>query len=201
MQILLQFELIQQAGSLWTDATKAQFLDAIEAGTLPREAFHRWLAQDYLFAKGLTSAQAVQAARTPRPAQQILIEGLGAMNAELSWFETHMTQRGLELDVEPNPVCQRYVDFLIASAYEKPPEVLMAMLFGVEAAYLAAWSSLSQHGPYEEFIQRWSNDLFQNYVIALGEWTHSMSHPEAQEAFNLVLAHERDFWSMTWDGE
>jgi thiaminase len=51
--------LVQNAGPLWDEATHAPFLEALAAGTLPVEAFRRWLAQDYLFAKDLTAFQAI----------------------------------------------------------------------------------------------------------------------------------------------
>jgi formylaminopyrimidine deformylase / aminopyrimidine aminohydrolase len=192
--------LINGAGELWREGTQSPFLDAIENGALPEEAFNRWLSQDYLFAKGLTSAQAVQASKTPRPSQKTVIAGLSAMDAELDWFESHLSQRGVRLNAEQHPVCRRYVDYLIASAYSRPPEVMMAVLFGVEAAYLAAWSSLKADGPYAEFIERWSNDAFREYVQRLGDHANQMNHPEAQTEFNRVMEHERDFWHMTWEG-
>ena len=46
--------LVQGASSLWQPATTTKFLDAISDGTLPKEAFNRWLVQDYHFADGLT---------------------------------------------------------------------------------------------------------------------------------------------------
>ncbi len=46
--------LVARSGDLWMQPTRAKFLSAIGDGTLPEEAFRRWLAQDYLFAKGLT---------------------------------------------------------------------------------------------------------------------------------------------------
>ena len=38
--------LVRRAGTLWQEATAAAFLDAIGDGTLPPEAFNRWLVQD-----------------------------------------------------------------------------------------------------------------------------------------------------------
>lgn len=193
--------LIVGAGELWREGTRSPFLQAIGDGSLPEEAFNRWLSQDYLFVKGLTVAQAVQAAKTPRPMQKSVIAGLSALDAELDWFESHLSQRGIRLNVEPHPVCRRYVDYLIASAYSLPPELMMAILFGVEAAYLAAWSALNSDSPYAEFIQRWSGDAFEDYVQQLGQHALDMNHPDAQIEFNRVMAHEREFWRMTLDLE
>jgi len=75
--------LIQNAGSLWDEATRTPFLEALAAGTLPAETFRRWLAQDYLFAKDLTAFQAILLAKAPRDCHKALVGGLGALDKEL----------------------------------------------------------------------------------------------------------------------
>jgi len=193
-------ELILRAGRLWTEATWSPFLDAVADGSLPEAAFRRWLAQDYLFARGLTSYQAIALAKAPRDAHRVLIGGLVALDRELEWFENHAERRGIPLGERPHPVCRAYVDFLMRSAYTQPWPVLAAILFGVEASYLEAWSRLTPAGPYAEFIQRWSNPAFVNYVNDLAALARRHPHPDAQEAFNQVLVYERDFWRMAWEG-
>jgi thiaminase/transcriptional activator TenA len=192
--------LVIQSGGLWQKATTARFLEAVEAGTLPEEAFNRWLAQDYLFVQGFAHFSAVAAAKTPRPGQSVLIAGLSALDAELAWFEEHMRSRGLNLEADPHPTCRRYVDFLLAAAYTEPMEVLLAIFFGVEVAYTVAWGQLRAAGPYAEFIERWTSPEFQAYVEALLHLVDAHPHPRQQSAFNEVLLHERDFWQMTWEG-
>lgn len=188
------------AGDLWQLGTRAKFLDAVGDGSLPEEAFTRWLVQDYLFVKGFTSFVAVTTAKTPRPGQSDLIGGLAALDEELDWFESHARERQLDLGAEAHPTCRRYVDFLIASAYEEPFEVLLAIFFGVEVAYTVGWGSLKPEGPYAEFIDRWTNPEFQAYVEELMKLADAHSHPGQQAAFNEVMRQERDFWRMTWEG-
>lgn len=200
MRELHESTLIQGSGDLWRKATSARFLEAVGDGTLPQEAFQRWLVQDYHFAKGLTSFQSVLTAKTPRPAQKLLIGGLLAMDYELDWFENHAQRLGLDLDTPVHPICHRYVDYLIASAYTHPFPVSLAILFGVEVSYLYAWGALEPNGPYTEFIERWSNPKFRIYVKGLGEFVERFPHPDRQREFNEVLRHERDFWRMTWEG-
>ena len=191
--------LVIASGKLWPQATEAEFLSAIEDGTLPEAAFGRWLVQDYLFAQGLTSFQAIAAARAPRRSQKILIAGLTALDNEMEWFESTAAKQDIDLEAAPHPICRRYCDFLIASAYSKPFSVLLAILYAVEASYLVAWSALHRTGPYAEFIERWSNDQFVTYVRGLLELCAQHFHPDQQEHFNEVLHHERDFWRMTWE--
>ncbi len=106
----------------------------------------------------------------------------------------------VELDIPPHPTCRRYADFLIQCAYTEPCPVLLAILFGVEASYLAAWSALAPAGPYAEFIERWASSDFAAYVGALGALAERHPHAAAQEHCNEVLTHEREFWKMSWEG-
>ena len=192
--------LVVGAGELWPQAIHADFLSAIGDGNLPREAFERWLVQDYLFAQGLTTFEAIAVAKTPRPAQKVLIAGLAAMDAEMDWFEEMARSRNFHLSALPHPTCRRYVDFLVASAYSLPFEVLLAVLYSVEVSYLCAWGELNPIGPYAEFIQRWSNPQFVEYVRQLLQLCDGNPHEDQQQYFNEVLQHERDFWRMTWEG-
>ncbi len=203
MSLIESFErsrLAAGAGELWRHGISASFLDAVGDGSLPAEAFHRWLVQDYLFVVGFTRFLAVAASRTPRPAQSAMIGGLAALDAELGWFEGHAAARGLDLDAEPHPTCRRYVDFLVAAAYTEPVEVLLAILYGVEVAYTVAWGRLEPRGPYAEFIERWTSPEFQQYVAELLRLADAHPHPGQQAAFDEVMRHEREFWRMTWEG-
>lgn len=188
------------AGELWSRGTSAAFLDAIGDGSLPEEAFNRWLVQDYLFVLGFTRFAALAAARTPRPGQSLLLGGLAALDAELDWFERHARERGLDLASEPHPTCRCYVDFLIAAAYSQPFEVVLAIFYGVEVAYTVAWGRLEKKGPYAEFIGRWTHPDFVAYVHELRELAAAHPHPGQQAAFDEVMRHEHDFWRMTWEG-
>ena len=191
--------LIRGSGPLWQEATRSRFLDGLAEGSLPESAFHGWLSQDYLFAKGLTTFQAIVLSKAPRDCHNRLISGLTALDSEMDWFERQSRQRGIELDAPPHPICRSYIDFLVRSAYGEPYPVLLAILFGVEVSYLGAWSALEAKGPYAEFIERWSNPAFVEYVSALGALAERYPHEGAQRAFDAVLQHERDFWKMTWE--
>lgn len=200
MRELEDAPLIRQAGEKWTEATQAKFLTAIGEGTLPLEAFARWLAQDRHFVIGLISFQSILIAKSQRPGQKLLISGLAALDYELDWFGSIAERQEVDLNAPPHPTCRRYVDYLISAAYTKPFEVLPAILFGVEAAYLAAWSPLKPRGLYADFIEHWSSPRFADYVKGLRTFAEMHPHPQQQKEFEAVLRHERDFWRMTWEG-
>lgn len=192
--------LVQEAGVLWQEATRSPFLDAVESGHLPDQAFNRWLVQDYKFGLGLVSFQSVCLAKAPRRDWKPLIQGLDAMDCELDWFEKQAIDRGLDFNVPDHEICRGYVEFLGKAGSGESYEVLAAILFGVEAAYLAAWSALEQKGPYREFITHWSNPRFADYVAQLGRLADASSDGRQQKFFNEVLQHEKDFWRMSWTG-
>ncbi len=192
--------LVLRAGELWRRGTTARFLDAVADGSLPEEAFARWLVQDYLFVRGFTDFVCLSAAKTPWPAQSVVIGGITALGDELRWFERQAAERGLDLGVEPHPTCRRYVDFLLAAGWARPVEVQLALLYGVEVAYTVAWGRMEPRGPYAEFIERWTHPDFQAYVGELRKLADDHPHPDQQAAFNEVMRHEHDFWRMTWEG-
>ncbi len=200
LQMIERSPRVLGAGKLWPEATSGEFLSAIRDGNLPSEAFQRWLIQDYAFAKGLAAFQAIAVARTPRPAQKVLIAGLSSLDAELDWFEQNAQRQELDLNAATHPTCRQYVDYLVASAYTQPLEVLLPILYGVEASYLCAWSALEASGPYAEYIERWSNTLFVGYLAELLGICDRGPDEIQQRHFNEVLRHEPDFWCMTWEG-
>jgi formylaminopyrimidine deformylase / aminopyrimidine aminohydrolase len=192
--------LVRNAGPLWDEATRSPFLDALATGRLAADAFRRWLSQDCLFANDLMAFQAILLAKAPRDWHKPLLGGLAALDQELDWFESSAARLQVDLDILPHPTYRRYTDFLMRCAYTQPCGVLLAILFGVEASYHAAWSALAPSGPYAEFIKRWSNPDFGAYTTTLGGLAERNLQEAAQEHFNEVLAHERDFWKMAWEG-
>ena len=200
MQSLESCPLIRDAGPLWAQATTARFLNALADGSLPAEVFNRWLAQDYHFAQALNSFQAIALAKTPQEFRKVLLRGLVSLDAELDWFESQAASRGTSLTAPQHPVCRHYCDFLLRVAYIESYPILFVVLFGVEASYLAAWSRLRPTGPYQEFIQRWSSAEFAGYVDSLRSLAEQHPHESRQVYFEEVLNHERDFWTMAWEG-
>ena len=195
--------LIADAGGLWTTATTARFLDALSDGTLPDQALNRWLVQDRMFAGDLYRFQSIVLSKVPEEARRPILAGLNALEMELDWFAGLLAERDLTPEA-PHPVCARYSDFLLRSAYTEPYARLLQILFGVEVAYLAAFRALSAVEPaapgiHGELIERWSSGLFVAYVNDLHDLTVEHPHPDS-DAFAEVLRHEHDFWRMTWEG-
>jgi thiaminase len=121
-------DLIREAGQLWEKATHSAFLEAIGDGSLPEEAFHRWLIQDYHFARAFLRFLAVLLSRSASSQRPVLVRGIVALDDELEWFEKQAQARGLGLGSPLHPVCRRYNDFMLRAVYEESLPGLYAML-------------------------------------------------------------------------
>lgn len=168
--------LLAKHADAWYEATHHVFLDKVKDGTLPEEAFSTWLGQDYHFAGTLIDSQSLILFHAPRRDHSMLIGGLIALDSELSWFEENAVLFNIDLSRPVLPTARMYNDFLLALQYQ-PYVVQLTCVWALELAYFDSWSTALPGEPkYKEFIDRWTNAAFKDYVDAL------------ESAVNLELA-------------
>jgi thiaminase/transcriptional activator TenA len=201
-------QLIQAHEADWLAATHHAFLEQVQDGSLPYEAFATWLGQDYHFASTLLDSQCLILANAPRPDQGLLIGGLFALDSELSWFEANAAIYSIDLTQLPLPTCRKYQDFLLALQY-KPYVVQIICIWALEKAYFDSWSSALPGAPkYKEFIDRWTSDAFRDYVDGLeAAVDKAMAGASKEELaiadvyFMWIVRYEKDFWDMALTGQ
>jgi thiaminase/transcriptional activator TenA len=199
--------LLTRHAAAWEAATVHPFLAGVRDGSVPADAFDRWLAQDYLFAQALLRAQTRVAAGAPLADVGLLAGGVVAIVGELGWFEEMAARRGLALDAAVHPTTRAYCDFLLALPYSAYPAQITA-IWALECTYLESWEAARPGAqPYRDFVERWTTDAFRSYVgdlqaavdrqleTAVGEQAR-----EAEEAFVWVTHYERGFWDMAMSG-
>jgi thiaminase len=199
--------LLTRHAAAWEAATVHPFLAGVRDGSVPADAFDRWLAQDYLFAQALLRAQTRIAAGAPLADVGLLAGGVVAIVGELGWFEEMAARRGLALDAAVHPTTRAYCDFLLALPYSAYPAQITA-IWALECTYLESWEAARPGAqPYRDFVERWTTDAFRSYVgdlqaavdrqleTAVGEQAR-----EAEEAFVWVTHYERGFWDMAMSG-
>lgn len=197
--------LIERYPEVWREATRHPFLDGVREGGLPGGTFETWLVQDYLFVSDLLVFQSRLLARSPRPAQAIIVGGLVALVDELGWFEEQASRLGLELDAPRHPTTVAYRDLLSDLEGSSYPAGITA-LWAIERAYLEAWrGAMPGHPDYREFVEHWTTPEFAGYVAGLEEAADAaldgISEDERVEAAFLDVARlERDFWQMAFSG-
>jgi thiaminase/transcriptional activator TenA len=198
--------LIEGHPSLWRGATTAAFLNGVADGTLPPEAFDRWLAQDRWFVVDLVRAWGLLLQSAPREDFDLLIGGMRAFSDELDWFEQMAVGRGgergrLNLDQPRLESTVRYGEELRRLS-SLPYSQAMVAMWAVEAAYLTAWDQLHVAGSsYADYITHWANQEFAGFVANMAQVVDRElpdgPTPQAVAAFTSVCRHEAAFWSMT----
>ena len=119
--------LVSRHMAAWQAATVHPFLAGVRDGSVPEDAFDRWLAQDYLFARALVRAQSRIAAAAPFADVGLLAGGVVATVGELGWVEEMAAGRGVVLDAPMHPATRAYCDFLLALTYSGYPAQITAI--------------------------------------------------------------------------
>ncbi len=192
-------QLVAGESALWQQCLTHPFVLATADDALPAGAFDRWLLADHEFVIQFRRFLAGLIPLAPtEPARDVLCGGITALTPELGLFRTQLAERGLSPDhYEPDAVCVGYTAYLLASLYDGY-EVALAVLFGVEKAYLDAWTAVrgrAVNSPYREFIDNWSAPVFASYVDSLGDLLGGDAPTRAQQrAFACVVRFELQFW-------
>jgi formylaminopyrimidine deformylase / aminopyrimidine aminohydrolase len=201
--------LVEANVGLWQRITSHPFVVAAADGTLPVEAFDRWLVEDHHFVVGFRRFLAGLVALAPdEPARDLLAGGLVPLQAELDLFRREAAARGLALAAEPSPTTLGYTSFLVASLADGFP-VAVTVLYGAERAYLDAWCSVragaeAGRSPYWPFIDNWSSAAFGQWVdgvAGLLDRTVAEHDGAARLAFERVVRFELRFWDAVHAGE
>ena len=189
----------EQFPDLWDRAVHAPFLQGVRDGTLPPQAFDRWLAQDALFVADLLRFQARLLARAPRAAQAVLAAGAVALVDELSWFEDQAAARGLSLDAAPLGATREYAA-LLERLDAAPYPVAVTALWVVERVYLLAWATAAgAPEPYTGFVEHWTAPGFADYVAGLEAASLAALPDAAAGAVDRAVAEVLELEAAFWD--
>ena len=189
--------------TLWDRILTHPFVVAAADGSLPDEAFSRWLVEDHHFVVGFRRFLARLVEIAPdETSRDVLASGLAPLQGELDIFRTEAGRRGLDLAVEPNPTTLGFTSFLLAAPADGWPTAL-TVLYGTEKAYFDAWSVVRRQAetssPYWSFIDNWSSPAFGAWVDQIGELVDVVGRDEL--AFDRVVRFELRFWDAVHRGE
>lgn len=200
-------DLLKDHARPWREATGHPFLNGVHEGTLKDGVFTTWLVQDYLFVLDGLAFQSRLVPRSPRRDHSLIIGGLAALEAELSWFEEKARERSLDLDAPRHPTNAAYGEFL-SSLENEPYAANITALWALELTYLEAWQNAAPGAPeYSPFVEHWTTPEFAEYVSGLEGAANSAladasgdKRERAEAAFREVVRLERDFWEMAFSG-
>lgn len=193
--------LVAGQAQRWPRLTGHPFVLATADGSLPEAAFDRWLLEDHAFVVEFRRFLAGVLALAPdEESRDVLAGGITALTPELGLFRAELDRRGLDRHTYvPSAGCLAYTSYLLASLHEGY-DVAAAVLYGVEKAYLDAWTTVRRRAEesgsrYREFVDNWSAAPFASYVDELGTLLGDGAPSPAQRlAFGRVVEFEERFW-------
>lgn len=200
----------------WFEAIlRHPFLSGLRDGTLPPEAFHRYLIDDAHYLLRYATALTTVASRWPdaQGAAALARFAIGAVEAERALHATVLTADGIDLngpDVpEPSPVCLAYANTLQTAASLAPIGVAMAGLLPcfrvyaeVGARLTLTIASTADH-PYREWVVLYGDPAFATDARRaedLADAAADLAGPAERATMHDAYAQATRFEWMFWDG-
>ena len=153
------------------------FNTELALGSLSRERFQAYIVQDALYLEEYARVLAMAAARAAgRESLQVFAQSaLGVVTVERALHEQYFKEFGIDpariADAEPSPDCLGYTSFLVATAYNKPWEVLVAALLPCFWIYWDVGCAIARQAhpanPYRAWIDTYVDAGFGEAVTAV----------------------------------
>ncbi|MEH3053367.1 MAG: thiaminase II [Patulibacter minatonensis] len=218
-------ELRAAASGAWEAQLDHPFVRGIGDGSLSRERFAHYVAQDYLFLVEYGRLLALGAARAPDlPTMRRFAELTQAiLVTEMDLHRSFAAEWGLDeaalLSTEPTRATGGYVDFLLRTAALGDFAELVAALLPCMWSYAEIGAQLAGRqaaaagqadqaavNPYAAWIETYASDEF----AGLAEWCRELAvrvsadvSPDTRDrmraAFRAAVGHEVAFWQASWD--
>jgi thiaminase/transcriptional activator TenA len=210
----------------WAHTVKLQqavldhpFNEELANGSLSRERFQFYLAQDARYLVGFGRALAVAAARALEPADLTFFAGAAreAVVVERALHEGYFERFGLsEADlaaIETSPTCLAYTSFLLATAQTASYPELIAALLPCFWVYQHVGSDILQRqqvadNPYRAWIETYADDEFAVAVQACRDAvdraaaaTDETTRERMLAAFVRACEYEWMFWDSAYQLE
>lgn len=169
---------VSLAQALWArnadlaaEALAHPFVRRLADGTLPRESFTGYVAQDTFFLEAFSRAYALGLAHSPdRTALDTLADLLTGVHEELRLHASYAAQWGIDLStVEPVPSTLAYTDFLLAVAALGSIGVTCAALTPCMRLYAHLGQSLSTRSSdtYAQWVTTYADPAFEDLAATL----------------------------------
>ena len=205
-------EQLDRIRPLWDAMLAHPFLLRTRDGEIPDAVFATWMQQDYLFVEAAIPFMAALLPKGPSEHWEPLNTVIGALQKELRLFEERAGRVGVALRGAPASfTCDAYVQFLMATAYQRSYAEGYTVLYAAEKAYHDSWkvvrAGLDPASPWYPFVENWAGDDFAAYVTYLqGELDRlaaAAGNDERRrmaELFERTTRYEIAFWEMALTG-
>lgn len=200
---MLHTSLWRQNADLTQRIVEHPFVRGLANGTLDRNAFRRYVAQDAYFLRAFLKAYALAAAKCDDFSRARVFHDLmtGVLD-ELQLHQSYSAKLGINLDdVQPYAATKAYTDFLLRVAWHGRLAEIMAAMVPCMRLYqhlgheLAA--SLRPDHPYEQWIKTYAGDDFGRLCAQLESLLDEIASnsPAVGDSYRYAMQCELDFFS------
>ena len=200
---MLHESLWQQNADITQRCLDHAFVRGLADGTLERDVFRQYVAQDAFFLRAFLRAYALAAARCDdfQRARDFHELMTGVLD-ELKLHEKYAAQLGIDLDhVKPYVATSAYTDFLLRVAWHGSLAEIMAAMVPCMRLYAhighELTTSLRQENPYEDWIKTYSGDEFKQLCARLESLLDEVASdcPAVRDTYRYAMQCEFDFFS------
>ncbi|SEH53860.1 thiaminase (transcriptional activator TenA) [Mycolicibacterium rutilum] len=195
------------AAQLWTDNADVvadvlahPFVRGIGDGSLDRDLFAGYIAQDAFFLESFARAYGLAIARSGDTATLLaLAELLGGVRDELRLHASYAASWGIDMGgVEPAAATLAYTEFLLATAATADLGVVCAAMTPCMRLYAHIGTTLdaASAGPYAEWVQTYADPGFEEVAAVLEKLLdqHGGDSPAVRTAYRRAMRLELGFF-------
>ena len=153
--------LRERTGAAWAGATSHRFVDELAQGTLPNEAFRRYLIQDYAFIETLVTVVGYAVAHAPgMDAKKVWSGFLGVLTSDENdyfqrSFEALDVPVELQTDVSLSPVTDALRTAMLDAATAGTYADVLAVIVPAEWIYLTWARERRDSQPRQAYFSEW----------------------------------------------
>ena len=202
------------AASLWRDNTDIAeaalahpFVQGIGDGTLDRDRFAGYVAQDAFFLESFARAYALAIAHSPdRAALDAFADLLDGVRAELGLHASYAQRWGIDLAaVTPAPATSAYTDFLLATAALGGVGLTCAAMTPCMRLYAYLGRRLADgpvERPYAEWVETYADPGFETLAATLEGLLDRYADPDSKrvrEVYRRAMHLELAFFAAAFE--
>ncbi|MGO4444579.1 TenA family protein [Mycobacterium sp. 2YAF39] len=191
---------------LAAEALAHPFIRGLGDGSLDREIFAGYVAQDAFFLESFARAYALALVRSSdTPTLVALAELIAGVGNELGLHNSYAARSGIDMaGVEPSPATLAYTDFLLATAATSGLDVVLAAMTPCMRLYAWLGASLDTGaaGPYAEWVQTYADPGFDDLASTLEGLLdrHGTDSPPIRRAYRRAMHLEVQFFDSALSG-
>jgi thiaminase/transcriptional activator TenA len=202
------------AAQLWADnadladtALAHPFVKGIADGTLPRERFAGYVAQDAFFLEAFARGYALGVVHsTDRAGLDAFADLLAGVRGELRLHGAYAARWGIDLaEDQPLPATLAYTDFLLATASLGGTALTCAAMTPCMRLYAFLGQSLADRaapdGDYADWVTTYADPGFEELAGTLERLLDvAPDSPAVQRAYRRAMQLEIGFFDAAWAG-